>query len=137
MALRYDEYRRKFSSKMLLAHYRLFCSMREEKRQSSRPRSLSCFADQCGGRNAAVETFIPSAVQNILGVLRELEPTIITYLKEKQEQSEIKWHVNVHCEFKKPKKHVTGALTDDFDTEFYQASKTYDQESGGHRRRNS
>ena len=28
--------------------------------------------------NAAVETFIPTAVHDILGALRELEPTIIT-----------------------------------------------------------
>ena len=39
--------------------------------------------------NATVETCIPTAVPDILGTLRELEPTIITYLKEKQEQSDI------------------------------------------------
>ena len=130
MALQCDECGRKFSSSKLLAHHRPMCSIREEEPPAKRPKR-----DSQVGRghraalqnNAAVETFIPTAVQDILGALRELEPTIITYLKEKLEDDDIKWYVNMHCVFKKPKKDaVTGAPTDDFDTEdVYQASKTY------------
>ena len=129
MALLCDECGRKFSSSKLLAHHQLMCSIREEppakkpKRDSQVGRGHRAALQN----NAAVETFIPTAVQDILGALRELEPTIITYLKEKLEDDDIKWYVNMHCVFKKPKKDaVTGAPTDDFDTEdVYQASKTY------------
>ena len=130
MALQCEECGRKFSSSKLLAHHRLMCSIREEEPPAKKPKR-----DSQVGRghraalqnNAAVETFIPTAVQDILGALRELEPTIITYLKEKLEDDDLKWYVNMHCVFKKPKKDaVTGAPTDDFDTEdVYQASKTY------------
>ena len=130
MALQCEECGRRFSSSKLLAHHRLMCSIREEEPPAKKPKR-----DSQVGRghraalqnNAAVETFIPTAVQDILGALRELEPTIITYLKEKLEDDDLKWYVNMHCVFKKPKKDaVTGAPTDDFDTEdVYQASKTY------------
>ena len=58
---------------------------------------------------------------------KEVEPKIIDYLEKKLEEIHIKWYVNMHCVFKKPKKDaVTGAPTDDFKTEdVYQASKTY------------
>ena len=129
MTLQCDECGRRFSSSKLLAHHRLVCSIREEP-QAKKPKR-----DNQVGRghraalqnNAAVETFIPTADQDIEGALRELEPTIITHLKEKLEENNIKWYVNMHCVFKKPKKDdVTGVPTDAFHTEdVYQASQTY------------
>ena len=79
MTLQCDECGRKFSSSKLLAHHRLMCSIREEppakkpKRDSQVGRGHRAALQN----NAAVETFIPTAVQDILGALRELEPTII------------------------------------------------------------
>ena len=53
---------------------------------------------------------------------KEVEPKIIDYLKEKLEETHIKWYANMHCVFKKPKKDDV----EEFHTEdIYQASKTY------------
>ena len=93
MALQCEECGRRFSSSKLLTHHRLMCSIREEEPPAKKPKR-----DSQVGRghraalqnNAAVETFIPTAVQDILGALREIEPTIITYLKEKLEDDDLK-----------------------------------------------
>ena len=84
----------------------------------------------CGAalqNNAVIEIVTPKYNHDILIACKEVEPKIIDYLKEKLEETHIKWYVNMHCVFKKPKKDaVTGAPTEDFDTEdVYQASKTY------------
>ena len=129
MALQCNECGRTFSSSKQLAHHRLMCSIREEpsakkpKRDSQVGRGHRAALQN----NAIVEIFVPTTVQDILAALKELEPTIMEYLKNKLEENNIKWYVNMHCVFKKPQKDaVTGAPTDDFDTEdVYQASKTY------------
>ena len=105
------------------------CSIREEPptKKPKRGNQVGRGHRAALQNNAAVETFIPTAVEDILAALCELEPTIITHLKEKLEENNIKWYVNMHCVFKKPKKDdVTGVPTDDFHTEdVYQASQTY------------
>ena len=123
MDLQCDECGKSFASSQLLAQHHLRCSAAKRPRGGQVGRGHRTALQN----NAAIESVTPTHNHDILMACKEVEPKIIDYLKEKLEETHIKWYVNMHCVFKKPKKDaVTGAPTDDFDTEdIYQASKTY------------
>ena len=114
----------RFTSGKLLAHHRLICGI-----QQSPPTKKRKTGSQVGRghraafqEHAAIESFTPTHDHDILAALKELEPDITQYLKERRNKDPIKWYVNMHCVFKK----LRQGEMDVYDFEdIYQASKTY------------
>ena len=116
----------RFNSSQLLAHHSVICGQQQQDGQPAKKQKSQVGRGHRAALqdNAAVQTFIPNNDHDILAACIELEPEIIQYLKDKVAEHPVKWYVNMHAVFKKPKKDDnTGLPTDEFDEEdVYQAS---------------